>query len=264
MRKLFTLLCGMLFAAQFTTVSAQSTTKMKVYKTDGSVVEYSTSEVDSVSFSTSSPKEDLGGGIYRINGHRFVDLGLPSGLLWAETNIGAESAADDGNYYAWGETETKSSYTWDTYEHSTSTKEMTRYNATDGTTVLEKEDDAAYVNWGAFCRMPTNDELAELCNSGNCTWTWTTQTNSSGTEVSGYKVTSVKNENSIFLPASGYLNGIKVESSGSYGFYWISSLYTGGSNFDNACDLMFTSSRPGSTGCTSRYYGFPIRPVAEK
>ena len=118
MRKIFTLLCGMLFAAQFTAVSAQSTatttTKMQVHKTDGSVVEYSTSEVDFVSFSTTTTqKEDTQDGKI-INGHKFVDLGLPSGLLWAETNIGAATAADDGCYFAWGETDmtTKSSYHW--------------------------------------------------------------------------------------------------------------------------------------------------------
>ena len=94
-----------------------------------------------------------------INGHWFIDLGLPSGLLWAKTNIGAAKPADDGNYYAWGETSTKSSYSDSTYFDSN----YTTYSI-NGKTTLEKQHDAAYVNWGDFCRMPTNDEFAELLN----------------------------------------------------------------------------------------------------
>ena len=106
MRKIFTLLCGALFAAQFTSVSAQSTTKMKVYKTDGSVVEYATSEVDSVSFSTTLPS------CYIIDGHKFIDLGLS--VLWAETNVGASSEAESeyGSYYQWFDAQNALSSGW--------------------------------------------------------------------------------------------------------------------------------------------------------
>ena len=132
-----------------------------------------------------------------INGHKFVDLGL--GVLWAETNIGAESAVDDGYYFAWGETDTptKSTYTATNYKYGTSYNNMTKYNTDDKKTVLEKEDDAAYVNWGSSCRMPTKDEFEDLAN--NCEWTWD-DTNK------GYKVTGKKTgytNNSIFLHASG-------------------------------------------------------------
>ena len=189
-----------------------------------------------------------------INGHKFLDLGLPSGLLWAETNIGAETAADDGNYYAWGETTTKSDYSWDTYKYGTSESDITKYNSTDGNTILDKDDDVAYVNWGSSCRMPTEAEFSELLNSDNCIWTWTNQPNSSGSSVNGYKVTSKKNGNSIFLPASGECYGDDRS-----GFYWSSSLRT--SSVDLAYCLHFYGS--GGTGRSSRYFGRPVRPVAE-
>ncbi len=259
MRKIFTLLCGVLLAAQFTTVSAQTTTKMKVYKTDGTVEEFTTSEVDSVSFSTTS-KEDSPSYI-TVNGHKFVDLGLPSGLLWAETNIDAESAADYGKYFAWGETTSKSRYTWETYKYGTSEDNLTKYNSTDGKTVLDKEDDAAYVNWGDSCRMPTINEFAELRDNNNCTWTWTSQTNSSGSEVEGYKVTSTKNGNSIFMPAVGFYYGDNIRNTKVNGGYWSTSLDSSTGRF--AFNLYFDSYTT-SDSKTLRFGGYAIRPVAEK
>ena len=195
-----------------------------------------------------------------INGHKFVDLGLPSGLLWAETNIGAETAADDGNYYAWGETDSKSYYDWSTYTYGTSSSNLTKYNATDGKTTLEKEDDAAYVNWGVSCRMPTNDEFGELLNSSNCIWTWTIMTTSDGSSISGYQVTSVTNGNSIFLPASGYRNNGVLYNHGSDGSYRSSTL---GSDLSlNVYDLYFYSgSHKQDYGY--RFNGHTVRPVAE-
>ena len=219
------------------------------------------SDDDDSSTSNSSIK-DLGNGIYNVNGHKFVDLGLPSGLLWAETNIGAATAADDGCYFAWGETDmtTKSSYDWSTYKYGTSYDNTTKYNYTDGKTVLDKEDDAAYVNWGSSCRMPTNDEFTELRNSSYCTWTWTSQTTSLGSSVQGYKVTSVKNGNSIFLPASGYRYDGNLYNLGSYGFYWSSTLYS--SRSGSAYCLLFDIGYYDRFG-GSRYLGHTVRPVAE-
>ena len=196
-----------------------------------------------------------------INGHKFVDLGLPSGLLWAACNVGAATAADDGDYYAWGETATKtdyycSTYTWTSDGGSTFTK-----YTTDGKTVLDKEDDAAYVNWGSSCRMPTIDEFTELRNSDNCTWTWTSQTTSSGSSIYGYKVTSVKNGNSIFLPASGYRSYGDLNYHGSFGYYWSSTLYS--SSSDYAYYLYFYSGSYDWYG-VYRYIGRTVRPVAEQ
>jgi hypothetical protein len=195
-----------------------------------------------------------------INGHKFVDLWLPSGLLWAETNIGAETAADDGNYYAWGETTTKSNYSWSTYKYGTSSSDITKYNSTYGKKVLDLEDDAAYVNWGSSCRMPTTAECEELFNTNNCTWTWTTMKNSSGSSVHGYKVTSKNNGNSIFLPASGERHEDGLYDHGSLGHYWSCALST--SSVDCAYYLYFISSYHNVLNYY-RYYGRTVRPVAE-
>ncbi len=195
-----------------------------------------------------------------INGHKFIDLCLPSGVLWAETNIGAETAADDGDYYAWGETEPQSSnsYSWSSYRF-VETGSLTKYNSTDGIVALEKEDDVAYVKWGDFCRMPTDQEFAELRNSDNCIWTWTSQTTSSGSSIDGYKVTSTRNGNSIFLPASGYRYDGDLMYHGSNGLYWSNALYS----IRKAFYQGFRNGYYNWEGYNSRYYGQTVRPVAK-
>ena len=206
-------------------------------------------------------EKNSGGSSYKIiNGHKFINLGLPSGLLWATCNIGAEAATDDGNYYAWGETATKDTYNWSTYKYGSSYDNMTKYNSTDGKTVLENSDDAAYVNWGSSCRMPTRTEFDELCNKENCTWIWTSKTTSSNETINGYEVTSKKNGNSIFLPASGYRYGSYLYYHGSRGYYWSSALYSSGTSV--AYGLNFLSGYFSSYNY-SRYYGHTVRPVAE-
>ena len=193
---------------------------------------------------------------YVVNGHKFVDLCLPSGTLWAETNVGAETAADYGDFYAWGEIETQTDYSWNTYKYNTSSGSMTKYNSTDGKTILDNEDDAAYMNWGSFCRMPIPAEFTELLNY--CSWEWTTMSNSANIYVNGCKVTSNKNGNSIFLPASGcHLNG-SLDNQGSDGYYWSSSLY-----YSSANDLGFGSSGYHKICDNGRCNGFSVRPVAK-
>ena len=109
------------------------------------------------------------------NGHDWVDLGLPSGLKWAVCNVGADSPEGYGFYFAWGETETKSRYSWNTYKwcngsYYTQTKYCTNssYGTVDNKTTLDLSDDAARANWGGSWRMPTKAEQDELRN--NCTW----------------------------------------------------------------------------------------------
>ena len=261
MKKIFTLLCCMVFAAQYSMVSAQNTT-MKIWKGGAVTTTYDVTDVDSVTFESSADSVKHEDGVYLINGHKFVDLGLPSGLLWAETNIGAEKPADDGNYYAWGETEpqTSNSYSWDSYKYGTSSSNLTKYNSSDGKTTLDSEDDAAYVNWGDSCRMPTYGEFKELLNSDNCTWTWTSKSASDGSSINGYQVTSVKNGNSIFLPASGYRSGSCLYDHGSYGLYWSSTL--GSYNTSRAYSLSFYRGLFYNSDYY-RYYGRTVRPVAE-
>ena len=193
-----------------------------------------------------------------INGHNFIDLGLPSGLLWAETNIGATTAADDGNYYAWGETTTKDTYNLSTYKYYDSG--YTKYTSTDGKTVLDNEDDAAYVNWGSSCRMPTETEFEEICNTDNCTWTWTNKTSSSNETINGYEVTSKKNGNCIFLPASGFFRNSDLDLHGSFGDYWSS---TPSSYYSSSGSSIYFSSGNFYSSSGYRIYGYTVRPVAE-
>ncbi len=194
---------------------------------------------------------------YVVNGHTFIDLCLPSGTLWAEMNVGAKSDIDDGNYYAWGEVESKSKYTWDNYKYGTSKDNITKYNSKDGKTVLDKKDDAAYMNWGSFCRMPTKDEFDELCNSAYCKWVWTNFLNSS----TGYfMVVSKKNGKTITLPASGLV----TDTSFDHGYcclYWSSTLYS-----SNDASFAYCLYSKGSNNCSSyqdRNKGCPVRPVAK-
>ena len=191
------------------------------------------------------------------NGHEYVDLGLS--VKWATCNVGASSPSDYGGYYAWGETATKTSYTWGTYKHCKGTRStLTKYCTTstfgtvDNKTVLESSDDVAHVKWGGSWRMPTNDEWKELCNS--CTWTWTTKNGVDGYEVS-------KNGNSIFLPAAGYRSGSSVHLTG-YGSYWSSSLNTSIPISARYCGFSSSSSNPSALG--DRYDGYPVRPVIAK
>lgn len=144
-----------------------------------------------------------------------VDLGLPSGTLWADRNVGADAPEAYGDYFAWGETEPKDYYDWSNYKWCDgSYSTITKY-----TTVgicLYLDDDAAYVNMGAEWRMPTYEEQDEL--KTKCTWIWTTQNN-----VNGYKVTG-NNGNSIFLPSAGYRHDSNLSVAGIDGYYWSSSL----------------------------------------
>ena len=167
---------------------------------------------------------------FRYNGgtHAYVDLGLPSGLLWATCNVGADSPWDYGDYFAWGETQPKDFYIWNTYQHCngfffTLTKYCNNsscgYNGfTDNLTTLLPEDDAATANWGEGWRMPTEAELQELYN--NTTHIWTTQNGVNGS------LFIASNGNSLFLPAAGSHWADEFEGVGSYGVYWSSSLYT--------------------------------------
>ncbi len=197
--------------------------------------------------------EDLGGGIYSVNGYRFVDLGLPSGLLWAENNVGATSATGEGTYFAWGETATKSTFTADNYKFGKDADSYTKYSSKDGKQTLEAADDAATVALKAPCRTPLNSEFQELLNSSYTTCTWTTKGS-----VNGLEVKSKSNGNSIFLPAYKY--------SGKNGDYWAADLYsTTPFDYDLATSYSFTEAAGANAkGSQMRYNGNTVRPVASK
>ena len=178
-----------------------------------------------------------------INGHEWVDLGLPSGLKWATCNIGASQPHDYGNYYAWGETTTKTSY-----DESNSVTYGQQISDFSGNATY----DAARANWGGTWRMPTEAEMMELEN--NCTWTWATQSG-----VNGYRITG-PNGNSIFLPAAGFCYGSSRNYVGEYGYYWSSAPYE--SVFYDAYYLYFGSGYHG-VDWSGRYHGYSIRPVSD-
>ena len=189
-----------------------------------------------------------------INGHEWIDLGLS--VKWATCNVGASSAGDYGGYYAWGETETKSSYAWDNcFDCLDSTGDSWgTYKIGGKTSIIPTSDhDTARENWGGSWRMPTNAEFEELCNK--CEWTWTSQGGHNG-----YLVTSKTNGNSIFLPAAGWRGGTVRYSEGENGNYWSSTLcssYSGSTRY-----LYFHSSYHG-TNNNFRSYGLSIRPVTD-
>ncbi|MBR0452395.1 MAG: InlB B-repeat-containing protein [Bacteroidales bacterium] len=196
------------------------------------------------------------------NGHAYVDLGLPSGTKWASYNVGAHKPEDYGDYFAWGETEPKSEYSWRTYKYCKGTENtLTKYcgnsgygynGFTDNKNTLDLSDDAARINWGGVWRMPTNNEWEELKN--NCTCTWTTQNG-----VNGYKVISKTNGNRIFLPATGSRWGTSVYQAGSYGYYWLSSLRESYPDYYAYC-LYFRSGDEGWVD-DDRYFGHTVRAV---
>lgn len=224
-----------------------------------------------------------------------VDLGLPSGTLWADHNIGATNPEDYGDYYAWGETAAKETYNWTTYKWMNSVKNdwagCTKYQYADGQTdgvwydsegnfigdgktELETSDDVASQTWGGKWQMPTRAMIEEL--TSQCYWVWTTTYN--GKSVKGYivykaktdadkgaKVTSPSSDYDIatdphlFLPAAGYRWGSELNYAGNDGNYWSRSLYP-----SYSYDAYYLYFRSGYVWGSNAYYrsrGFAVRPV---
>jgi len=235
--------------------------------------------------------------VKEADAHEYVDLGLS--VKWATMNVGATEVAGSkknshtgqldcyGEYYAWGETSPKDSYSWSNLKYCSDSNGNTfskyvassDFGTVDNKATLELTDDAASVNWGGSWRMPTYAEQRELRN--NCYWEWTDSYNNSG--VKGYIVYRVKNDSDkgkknntssssqtptasyslsdthIFLPASGFRGVSSFSGVGSYGSFWSSSLYTSGSN----CAYYFDFDSRGVSWYyfIVRYYGRPVRPV---
>ncbi len=194
-----------------------------------------------------------------VNGYNYVDLGLPSGTLWATHNLGAYSPEEYGDYYAWADTEPRTSgFDWESapyYKTGGATSvdtEWYKYMGTDGKSVLDPEDDAATMALGSPWRMPTNEEIQEL--EETCEWTWGKMNGKKG-----YKVTG-PNGNSIFLPAAGTRNGDDLYSENEEGIYWSSTV-------DPPCSYFYAFGLGyNSTGLFNDYYdgrpsGNSIRPV---
>ena len=172
--------------------------------------------------------KDDGNGVGNEKAHTFVDLGLPSGTLWADCNIGADSPECYGDYFAWGETESKYIFRWDTYKYCHfGNKELAKYcndssygckGFTDGLYFLQEDDDAAKVHWGSEWSVPNDGQWMELCQ--NTTNVWTTQNGVEG------QLFTASNGNSIFLPGGGTRYDVyhrKTGYHGVYGEYWSNS-----------------------------------------
>ena len=187
-----------------------------------------------------------------------VDLGLPSGTLWSPTNLGAFKPEQAGYYYQWGDTigwtkeqvGTDKIFNWANYKFGSSSN-LTKYNSTDGKTVLDLEDDAVYATLGGNWKMPTHEDWKELYNNTEQQWT---QING----VNGYKCTA-SNGNYIFLPAAGRCNVGSLLSEGSDGYVWSSSLNSVGSPYAFNCNF-FSGGFDPDYGYY-RYYGFSVRGI---
>lgn len=247
-------------------LSAQT---MKVTKTDGTLFEFHTDEIKSVVF------EDAGDDIFE-NGHEYVDLGLPSGTLWAKCNVGATSPEQAGGYYSWGEVAEKESYTLFNYaygqgEAAAAESEsydklvsITKYNTDpqygtpDYKDVLDPEDDAAHVIMGGRWRMPTKDDRDELLTNCTCQ---ITKIN----DVRCMKFTG-PNGNYILLPCVGLkYNTVNMfnDVAMKWGFYWTSSLCL----YDcGLAEYLYSegSAGLGKQGQSFRYYGQSVRAVFTK
>ena len=196
--------------------------------------------------------------------HEYVDLGLS--IKWATCNVGADKPEDNGNLYAWGETEVKEQYNVRTSKWGFMPFSLKKYNinseqgTVDNKTTLDLEDDVAHVTWGGNWRMPTKKEMDELHD--NCTWEWTTLNG-----VNGYRVTSKKQgytDRSIFLPAAGYKANGRYQY-GSNGNYWSRSLmtdpYGDGSVICGTAACIRFNNNQANIGWEDRMAGLSVRPV---
>lgn len=211
---------------------------VNVHFKNGQSIEYPSANVDYVDFSEKAPDPTVSAGAV-------VDLGLS--VYWCSCNVGAEAPEEYGDYYAWGETKPKSSYTRGNYSYyNSSTDTYTNI----GDNISGTEYDAATVNLGSDWRMPTKDEFQELLDK--CTWEWTQIKG-----INGYKVTGT-NGNSIFIPAAGENNGSDLGKTTRYCTATASSYPSSAYVI-----LSYHSSKPTLEKLTAaaKYLGSPIRPV---
>ena len=193
--------------------------------------------------------------------HDYVDMGLPSGTLWATMNVGANSPEDYGDYFAWGETVPKEVYSWSTYQWCNGNfNKLIKYcnnstygynGFTDDLTELELEDDAAYVNWGPEWRIPSLIQIKELLN--NCTYELTTRNG-----VSGMLLTSNYNGESLFFPAAGYRSDSSVNYVG-VGGYFMSRTLASYTSYYSYLFYFYSNDLRWNTG--DRFFGKSVRAV---
>ena len=200
----------------------------------------------------------LGGGVPAPDNHEWVDLGLPSGTLWATMNVGANNPEDYGHFFAWGEIAPKDVYTWETYKWCDGSGYMlTKYctdslsGRVDNKAFLDLRDDAAYVNWGRSWRTPSKEQIQELCEV--CTSEWTTVNDVNGMLITG------PNGSTMFLPAAGSCWDSSIDEQGSCGLYWANTIYSLSPSL--ACGLGFYPGQMNWYWGNSRCLGYSIRAV---
>ena len=221
----------------------------------------------------------------------YVDLGLPSGLLWAKKNLGAETEKDAGLYFQWGDTQgytaeqvgVDKTFDWNTYKFSIddSGSNFSKYNKTDNKTVLDLEDDAVHVMLGGNWRMPTSEDFVELINNTDLylvpesgeeikgtvnenAFKWQQSTSLTHKGIKFYN----KNDYSsyLFIPAVGRASANSVKDSGLYCFIWASSIYEE-YHSNKAMDLYSSAvyaAIAGGISYNTRLVGLPIRGVCSK
>ena len=266
------LLLPILAIATLPLIPTDTAAQISLYDADGNVIFSSKETPAFIDFNYNAPTKG------EENGHAWVDLGLPSGTLWADHNIGATNPEDYGDYYSWGETATKETYDWSTYfDTNDGGNTFEKYNHNGGLTELESSDDVASQTWGGKWQMPTQAMIDEL--KSQCYWVWTKTYN--GKSVNGYIVYKAKTDTDkgvkvysdgtpssdyavataphIFLPAAGYRQGSKLNNAGLNGYYWSRSLQLNVSA--NAHNLYFSSGEVLRNCTSSRDCGFAVRPV---
>ena len=238
MRKTFAIIIAVLLSM----VSANAQYTMKVTLKNGEETEFNVFEIENVTWQEK-----------KVETHEYVDLGLPSGTKWATCNIGASAPEEYGDYYAWGETETKDYYDQGSYSfYDSGSGEYKNI----GLDIRGTEYDVAHVKWGDKWRTPSDVQMVELTRC--CTFSWETMNGVNGCKVTG------PNGNSIFLPAAGYRSMDYVSSEDFEGLYITSSLYTrsGTSSClsfnENRCPATFYSN---SWPWTYTFFGQSVRPV---
>ena len=222
--------------------------------------------------------------------YKAIDLDLPSGVLWADKNIGAVTPEDFGLYFQWGDTrgytagqvgngEGLKAFSWADYKFSIdgSSSNFSKYNESDTKTVLDLEDDAARVIMGGNWRMPTFEEYKELClntdiylvptdgeeiqgtaqeQSGSVMINWASKAEGTLKGVKFYK--KGDKQTYMFVPASGVAYDGSVQDVGEYGGLWSSSLY---SSVVQGAWLFGFGAGSGSVGGGVRYFGVPVRGI---
>lgn len=277
--------------------TAASAQKVIIYESGGKTSEYKASEIDSIAFVNKTSTHGI------TDGHEWVDLGLPSGTLWATCNVGADSPEGWGDYFAWGETtgyhEGKTNFRYVTYKwmqegdwemdgqyDESNLKFVNKYTFADGRTdccwydsegnfigdgmtELLPEDDVATVKWGANWQTPSNEQISELIDSKNTTSEWTTLNG-----VEGRLVKSLINGNTLFITAGGYRHGSNAVGQNNVngipylGYFYSRSLHTVTTSTTEKAsfyaEIIYFSKNNIYMSTGHRYRGLPVRPVRKK